>query len=237
MYRIWAALLLVPLMASLLAGCRGDDDDPEDAAPTAEEVLANARERWDDTDSAHFRLDVEGEAYLDSEQTIRLRSAEGDILRPDSVSASAQISVMLLSLDVSLIAVGGDMYMTNFVSGRWERAPDDFSYDPSILFSDTSGIGPILSELQNPALDGTERVAGNDTRKVTGTVDAEAVSDITAGAIEGDDIPVTLWIGTENNDIYRVTLTEPEGVRNEPATWTLDLSEHGEPVTIEPPPV
>lgn len=236
MHRIWTVLLLLALVTAALAGCRDDNASSNDTA-TAEEILAAARERWDETASAHFALTVDGDAYLDSDRTIRLRSAEGDILRPGSVSASAQISVMLLALEMSLIAVDGDMYMTNFVSGRWERAPDDFSYDPSILFSDSSGIGPVLSALEDPSLDGSERIDGQETRKVTGTVDSGSVADITAGAIQGENIPVTLWIGVETNDIYRVTLTEPDGVSDDPATWTLDLTDHDEPVTIEPPPV
>jgi hypothetical protein len=238
MNRIWVALLLTALVAGVFTGCLGDqDDDSRDATPTADAVLRDARQQWDDTETAHFALAVEGEAYLDSEQSIRLRSAEGEILRPDSVRASARISVMLLTLDMSMIAVGGEMYMTNFVSGRWERAPDDFSYDPSILFSDTSGIGPVITSLENPVVSGNERIGGNDTRLVSGTVDAATVRDITAGAIQGENIQVTMWIGVETNDIYRVTLSEPEGVRDEPATWTLELSEHNAPVTIEPPQV
>jgi hypothetical protein len=129
------------------------------------------------------------------------------------------------------------MYMTNFVSGRWELAPDDFSYDPTILFSETDGIGPVIAAIENPTHEGAERIGSDDTRKVSGTVDADTVSDITAGAIQGDNIAVTLWIGVESNLIHRVTLTEPEGVSDEPATWTLDLSDHNAPVTIEPPPV
>lgn len=238
MVRFGILLALFTLLAGTMVGCqRGDDNGSDDSAATAEDVLAAARTQWDDTETAQFTLAVDGEAFLDNDRTIRLRSAEGDILRPDSVSASASISVMLLTVDMSLIAVGGDMYMTNFVSGRWERAPDDFSYDPSILFSDSVGIGPILSGLQGPSLDGTERVRNSDTRKVTGTVNQDAVDDITAGAIQGESIPVTVWIGSDDNRIYRVTLTEPEGVSAEPATWTLDLSDHDEPVTIEPPPV
>ncbi|HUG14021.1 MAG TPA: LppX_LprAFG lipoprotein [Thermomicrobiales bacterium] len=236
MFRAWTALLIVPLLAVILAGCIRDSD-PSEEEPTVEEVLRGAREQWDSTESAHFVLEVDGDAYLDSAESIRLRSADGDILRPESVSASARISVALLTLDMSLIAVGGEMFMTNFVSGRWERAPDDFSYDPSILFSDTSGIGPVLEALENSTLDGSERVGSVATHMVSGTVDESDVSDITAGAIEGEDIRVTVWIGVDTAHIYRVTLAEPEGVRDEPATWTLDLNDHGAPVTIEPPPV
>jgi lipoprotein LprG len=229
-------LVLLPLMTT---ACRNGDDGESGSNEdvTAESLLAGAREQWADTETAHFVLDVEGEAFLDSAQTIRLRSAEGDIARPDSMQASARIDVSVLVVDISLVAVGGDIYMTNFVSGRWERAPGDFRYDPSILFSDTEGIGPILTELQNPELGATEQIDGQETRIVTGTVDAATVQNITAGAIQGESIPVSVWIATDEHTIHRVVLTEPEGVREVPATWTLNLSNHNAPVTIEPPAV
>jgi lipoprotein LprG len=233
------SLLVLLLVPTLLLGCMGggDDDGDNGDARSAEQVLEAAREQWANTESAHFTLEVEGEAYLDADETIRLRSAEGDILRPDSMEASARIDVSVLVVDISLVAVGGEIYMTNFVSGRWERAPGDFRYDPSILFSDTDGIGPVLTELQDPQLGGTEQIDGQQTRMITGTVVADTVSEITAGAIQGESIPVTVWIGSEDNLIYRVVLTEPEGVREVPATWTLSLSNHNAPVTIEPPAV
>jgi hypothetical protein len=243
MYRRRCLPFAIILLVTLLAACRGGGDDgapSADATPTpitAEDVLSSARDAWSETQSAHFTLAVEGEAFLDSDETIKLRSAEGDILRPDSVQATASIDVSVLVVDISLVAIGGEIYMTNFVSGRWERAPSDFSYDPSVLFSDSDGIGPILTELDDPALGANEQIEGRETRVVTGTVDAETVEEITSGAIQGEDIPVTLWIGVEDSFIYRVVLTEPEGVREIPATWTLTLSNHNAPVTIEPPPV
>ena len=72
---------------------------------------------------------------------------------------------------------------------------------------------------------------------MTGTVGAERVEEVTAGAIEGESIAVTLWIGVEDAKLLRIVLTEPEGVRESPATWTLNLTEHNKEVEIEPPEV
>jgi hypothetical protein len=71
--------------------------------------------------------------------------------------------------------------------------------------------------------------------KVTGTVAADRVEEITAGTIGGEEIDVTLWIGVEDAKLLRVVLTEPEGVRESPATWTLNLTDHGENVEIDAP--
>jgi lipoprotein LprG len=237
------SMILLFLLIFTMAACMGDDDngDDDDAAAspagdvTPEQVLQDARDAWDATETAHFSLEVDGDAYLDEDETIKLVSAEGDIKRPGSVKAAAKVDAQISVVDINLVAVDGEIFITNLLSGNWEKAPEDFSYDPSMLFSDTDGIGPIMTDLENPALDGTEDVNGQSARRVTGTVAADRVAEITAGTIAGDDIDVTLWIGVEDAKLLRVELTEPEGVRESPATWTLNLTDHGEDVEIEAP--
>ena len=181
---IFSLAISLTLLVSTVA-CMGDDDDddgggagdgPTPTPITAQSVLDAASQRWDALNSARFQLTVEGDAFLDEDNTLKLRSAEGDVKRPDSASATAKIEAGGFPVDISLIAVGGDVYMTNLITGNWETAPPDFSYDPSVLFDPEEGIGPVLRGLQNPELaEDTESVNGRDAHKVTGTVDAAAV--------------------------------------------------------------
>ncbi|MDQ3549631.1 MAG: LppX_LprAFG lipoprotein [Chloroflexota bacterium] len=241
------SLILLFLLVFTTAACMGDDDtdDVVDDAPesspvaelTAEDVLEAGRDTWAVTESAHFTLAVDGDAFLDEDETIKLLSADGDIKRPGSVAATANVDASITTVDISLVAVDGEIFITNLLSGNWERAPDDFSYDPSVLFSDTDGIGPIMTDLQSPELDGTEEINGKQARKVTGTVGADRVGAITADTIAGEEIEVTLWIGEEDAKLLQVVLTEPEGIRESPATWTLQMTEHGKEIEIEAPPV
>jgi lipoprotein LprG len=245
MPRRFPALILLFLLVFTTTACMGDDDaddavvETPEASPvaelTAEEVLESGRDAWAETESAHFTLEVDGDAFLDEDETIKLLSADGDIKRPGSVAASANVDAQITTVDISLVAVDGEIFITNLLSGNWERAPDDFSYDPSVLFSDTDGIGPIMTDLQNPELDGTEEINGQRAHKVTGTVAADRVGEITAGTIEGEAIEVTLWIGEDDAKLLQVVLTEPEGVRESPATWTLQMTEHDKEIEIEAP--
>ncbi|HYI16512.1 MAG TPA: LppX_LprAFG lipoprotein [Thermomicrobiales bacterium] len=236
------SLILPVLLVVTMAACMGDDDGDDEntaASPvadvTAEDVLEASRDAWAETESAHFVLEIDGDAYLDEDETLKLVSAEGDIKRPGSVAAAATVDAQISVVDISLVAVDGDIYITNLLSGNWEHAPDDFSYDPSVLFSDTEGIGPIMTDLQNPEVEGTEDVNGQSAYRVTGTVPADRVAEITAGTIAGDEIEVTLWTGVEDAKLLRVVLTEPEGIRESPATWTLNLTEHGKEIEIDAP--
>ena len=240
-FRIPTFVLIAGLLAVMLVACGGDDDDnaSSDASPTVAETAASVLEQaataWNGTNSAHFALAITGDAFLDNDESIRLLSAEGEIARPSLVEASATIDVSVLTAEIDLISADGQMYITGLVSDAWTRAPDDFSYDPSVLFSESDGIAAILTGLQDPTLDGRDAVDSKPTYKVTGTATAEQVDAVSAGAIIGSPITVTVWVSTETNDVLRVTLAEPADARATPATWDLGLSEHDEPVVIETP--
>ncbi len=233
------ALLITPLLASCISG---DDDEPE-ATATATAVpiegqdpatiIERAVTRWDDTESAHFVLEIDGATYLDNDQKIKLAGAEGDLLRPQSVKALASVAISLVTLDVSLIFIGDDAYMTDFLTGDWGPAPDDFSYNPSLLLNKTEGLGPVLQALENPEVLGREQVGGVDTVHMRGSVEQELIDDMTAGAITGDKIGVDLWFDAETVDVVKIDLAEPD----DGTTWIISLSKQNEPVTIEAPDV
>jgi lipoprotein LprG len=242
MPRPFLTMILLVALVFTTAACMGDDDDDGGSSSpasdvSADEVLATASDAWAETETAHFTLEVDGDAYLDSDETIKLVSAEGDIKRPGSVKATATVDAQISVIDISLVAVDREIFITNLLTGNWERAPEDFSYDPSVLFSDTDGIGPIMTDLQNAEVEDTEDVNGRSAYRVNGTVTADRVEEITAGTIEGEEIEVTLWTAVDDGTLLRVVLTEPEGVRESPATWTLNLTDHGEDVEIDAPDV
>lgn len=232
------AALMVATMTLLAACSLWEDDESNGEAneePTAESVLDGAASRWDETNSLHFVLQAEGDSYLDSERSIRLVEAEGDLARPDSVAAEARVSVSIATVNVDIIVIGQDAYMTNLVSGDWERAPDDFSYNPALLFNPDDGLGPIMQGIREPVLDGSESVDGRQAHRVTGLVTGEQIHDITAGSIEGENIDVTLWIAEDNHDVVRLLIVAPPTETAEETTWDLNFTEHNQDVTIEAP--
>jgi len=236
--------MLALLLALVVSACDvlGDDDDSEPTAtPTAESIesqdpntiIAQAVERWDATETAHFVLEIDGATYLDDGEEIELAGAEGDLSRPQSVEALASVSISLVTLDVSLIFIGDEAYMTDFLTGSWGPAPDDFSYNPALLLSRTDGLGPVLDSLEDPEVIGREQAAGTDTVHLRGTVEQEQIDDMTAGAIQGDEIGVDIWFDAETLDVVRIDLAEP----GDGTTWIITLSDHNDPVEIEAPDV
>lgn len=235
------AIVLITVSMSLFAACSlwEDDDTGSDdnvvEETTAESVLEQAANRWDETDSLSFALEAEGASYLDSDQTIRLASAEGELARPASVSATARVSVMITTVNVNIIVIGDNAYMTNLVSGDWEQAPEDFNYNPALLFNPDDGLGPIMQDIRNAELDGSESINGRDAHRITGLVTDEQIDDITAGSIEGEDIDVTIWIAEDNHEVVRLFLSAPGEAEEEETTWDLHFTDHNQEVTIEAP--
>jgi len=215
-----------------------DDFDPDRLGrpATPEEIaLEQLSDRWSATDTVHFELDIDGATYLDADGNIELKSAEGDLKRPDMASAEADVGIGFANFDVELIVIGDEAYMTNFLNGRWERAPGNFDFNPALIFDDRRGIGAVVEQLDNPRLNERAEVDGRAAIEISGTIPRREVSELVAGTLEGDPIRVSLWMAPETHDLLRISLREPDDATDDPTTWIITFSKHNAPVTIKAP--
>jgi LppX_LprAFG lipoprotein len=204
--------------------------------PTAADLLRQASERLGEVPTVHFVLDVEGDTYIDTAQTIRLLGAEGDLQRPDRVRTTFQAEVMGRAITLQLITVGEQSWTTNILTGEWGEAPFEFAYQPDILFSTQDGIGPVMGRVNDVTLLPDEELDGRAVHHLRATVDEEVVGPLTYFTISGSPVTVDLWIDRETDDLLRARLSEPPGAdRPNPAVWTLELAAHGKELVIEPP--
>jgi hypothetical protein len=204
--------------------------------PTPTEILKLASKRLGETPTVHFTLDVQGNTFVDTGNTIRLLGAEGDLKRPDRVRTTFQAEVMGRAISLQLITVGDKSWTTNILTGDWEPAPLEFAYRPDVLFSTQNGIGPVMGRVENVKRLDDEDVDGRPTFHLQATVDQSIVGPITYNTIHGSPVTVDLWIDRETGDLLRARMSEPPGAdRPNPAVWTLNLSHHGEDISIEPP--
>jgi lipoprotein LprG len=232
-----AHLLTVCLLLLFLAGCGADAPTPTpDNTATAAEILELASSRLAEIPSAHFTLDVEGETFVDTAGAIRLIGAEGDLVRPDKVSVQFQAEVVGRTITIQLITIGDASWTTNILTGEWEPAPVEFTYRPDILFSTQEGIGPVMGAVTNARRLEDAEIAGRAAYHIQGQVEQELVGPLTYYSMRGSPVSVNLWIDRQTNDLLRAQLAEPPGDdRPRPATWTLDLSHHGDELVIAPP--
>lgn len=200
-----------------------------------DQLIEDAASRWSETDSVAFDLEVDGTTYLDVNETIELDSVEGVLNRPDEAEAEATVQIGFATFDVGLVAIGDDVYMTNFLSGDWERGPANFDFNPALIFDDDQGVGAVLAEMNEVEVGEESTIGGTDVVEVSGTVDQDDIDQLVAGSLEGDEINVSLWIDVETGDLLQIRLSEPEDVDGEPIAWVITFSNHNQPVTIEAP--
>jgi hypothetical protein len=200
----------------------------------AQRHLQDLEAQWAETDSVHFELDIDGETFLDANDQIELRGAEGDLARPESASAVATVYGGFIPFDVEIVTIGDDAYVTNFITGDWERAPAGFDFNPALMFDEDEGLGAVLMDLRDAEIVGNENVDGRRARHITGLTSEDEIDDLVAGQFDGDDILLDVWMDEESDELLMLRLAEPEA-EDDPLTWTLAFSNHNEPVDIEAP--
>ncbi|MBA3275701.1 MAG: LppX_LprAFG lipoprotein [Chloroflexia bacterium] len=205
--------------------------------PEVNDVLAAASLRLAEVESLHFTLEVDGETYIEESGTIRLESAKGDLARPDKVAVEFQVSLLgAATVSIRMITVGETSWTTDLITGNWGEAPPEFGYNPTIIYDNQNGLGPVMGKLDEPRIEGTEEVDDREAYHVVGTATKEVIAPVTAYTMTGETVGVELWIDIETWNLLRIMLVEPESEeKDDPATWVMDLSAFDEQVTIEPP--
>lgn len=208
------------------------------AVLTATDILVRASERLAETQTVRFQLTVEGDTFIDEGKTLRLIEASGELARPDRVRTTFKVVALeRATITVQLINVGNQWWTTDLITGEWTTAPVEFEYDPSVLFDNQDGIGPIMNRVKNAERLKDEKIHNREAFHIRAIVDQSVVGPLTSNILDGSPITVDLWIDQQSFDLLRARLAEPQVTTDQekPATWTLDLFDHGAKVVIEPP--
>lgn len=237
MHVLMAALAGVLVLLTACGNGGGKKETPTPPPPSAQEILTAASQRLAKTQTVHFKLDVEGQTFIDDAHTMQLYSAVGDLERPGKVNVQFKVKVLgAPTISIQMITVGDKAWTTNLLSGKWEPAPKEFGYNPSVLFDTKNGLGPVVGSIQNPKLVEMRSVSGRPAYHVTGTVPAALIEPLTDGTMTGTPITVDVLIGKGKNELLQATLKEPPQTgKKQPATWTLSISDYDKKVSIEPP--
>lgn len=205
--------------------------------PNIDDLLADASERLNETESMGFVMELEGTMYVDDADTIQLLGAEGTMQRPDRVDVTFTALVLgRQQISIRMINIGDDSWITDIVTGKWVPSPPEFGYNPSILFDDEHGLGPVMGRMNNPEITGSEEIDGRDAWHVSATADGDTIQMMTSDTFRGSEHGLDIWIDKETNDILQISISEPtDEDLEDPATLTLILTEHNKDVTIEPP--
>ncbi|MGI8486803.1 MAG: LppX_LprAFG lipoprotein [Thermomicrobiales bacterium] len=205
--------------------------------PNVSDVVAKASATIAKSSSIHFTLGVDGDSWVDPGKTIKLLSAEGDLLRPDKVNVQFKVQILgTANATIKMVTIGEHSWTTDILTGKWGPAPTEFGYNPAVLFDMNDGLGPVISKLTDVKFAGTEKVNGRPAYKITGTSSQKEIALLSAETMTGSSFKVEIWIDKENSQLLKITLAEPsDNGKQHPATWTMMISNYDADVTIEAP--
>ncbi len=235
-----AGLLLAALSAvvATASACGGGDDSGDAPKVTATDeppatTLSRAAEAIGGLKSFHFVLSHE-KGSTPIAFGLSLTRAEGDVAAPDRLRADLKAERGRLNVNVKVIANGKDLWITDPIAGRWQKAGDSINIRD--FLAPDQGVPELLRNARDPRADGVETIGGVRTRRIKATVESGAIRALVPIAKPGVDVPVTLWIGAGDALVRRIVIegalspSERAEVRRR-----LDLSRFDEPVDIAPP--
>ena len=207
---IVAATLVVA--AVVLAACGGD------SVPPAADSLSKAATAMRAVHSMHFDLATN---KLDKYPPgLFLLSAGGDVAQPDKLHATAKALLAGSAIQVQVVTLGSDQFMTDPASGRWQAMPP--SFDVLAAFDPSKGISDILANAKDPQTDGTETVAGTDCYRIKATVAPDSLRALSTEVTATQPLQARLWIGQQDSLLRRDL---PLAFRNSMSVYSLTLRE------------
>jgi ABC-type amino acid transport substrate-binding protein len=230
MRRTAAPLLALALLAvPALTACGGGSSDTDSAA----DLLADAKQTLDETETLHFVLGSEGAPEVGTE----LVGGEGDIARPASFEGTLQVLAMGSTLDLAVVSVDGTVYaQLPFTSGYSVVDPAQFGFgDPGALIDPETGISQLLAEAENAELGEERRVEGDVVREVAADLPGDLVEQLLTSEDPSRSVQARFSIAVDSGELLRAELTGPFFSAEDDATYTLELSDFGADVEITAP--
>lgn len=198
-------------------------------------VIAQSIERMGEVESVTFFLERTGiPVYIDEANTIEFTEAEGRFLAPESTDALLTVRAFGIPARVGAVQIEGDTWITNPITGNWEDAPADFTFDVAALFDRTQGWSALLDGgLTNVNFVAEEEVDGEVLAHFRVTAPADRIEQITAGMVSGQAVDGDLWILRSSGEIRELAFDTDmtDGV----TSWRLVMTEYGSEVEIAVP--
>ncbi len=225
-YPLLAALVVV-VVATLLSACS------QTSTIQSVVLLKAAQDKFNAAKSFHFVMQADnlGTAPQD---VLNVKNAEGDVQRPDKLSATGNVSLNGLSVNTKIIIIGQQAWYQLPLFGFQE---DDEYADFIQIFDSQKGVGNLLPLLKNPSAPQDSSVNNIPCWKITGEVDAQLVSALLGAQAGASTNPkVSVCIGKNDNQLYSAVVVGSviQGDKSN-TTRSFYLSKFDQPVTIEPP--
>ncbi len=188
-----------------------------------------------------FLIDRSGQpVFLDYENKISFRRAQGQFVSPDRVAVTARVISPGMVTEVQIISIGGIEWETNYLTGAWQLSDPRYSFNPSRLFDSQNGIPAILAkDLVDPVSTGEQElpeIPGKKLVVVQAQMNGEPAYNMTYGLIDKDTLQIKLWVDPDSFDLYRIRMVDPANSKDQEDTiWQIDFWDFDHTFQIEKP--
>ena len=227
--------LFVVACGMLGIACGGDGEPEGDPLPAdVTSILEASSAAMGDVTSVRFDVARSGAAvYIDQFESLALDKIKGRFSAPGKADAVLTVTVDgSLHTELGAVALGGDVWLSNPVTGKFEVLDTGYDIDPATFFDPQRGWGPLMAKLTDVALVGVEG-RGGKRYHVRGVAPADQMEIVTAGLVRDQDVTIDFWL---KRDTALVTAAEFSTVFNGQTTdWVFELSHYGDHFDIKMP--
>ena len=138
--------LFVLVCGVLGAACGGDAEREGDLLPAEiTSILEASSAAMGSVTSVRFDLERSGAVvYIDEFESLALDKIKGRYSAPGSADAILTVTVDgSLTTELGAVAIGGDVWLSNPVTGKFEVLETGYDIDPATFFDPEHGWGPV----------------------------------------------------------------------------------------------
>jgi hypothetical protein len=208
--------------------------------PTPEPVdvptlLAASADQMAGLQSFTFRIThSNGGTDLGGDIGIVFEEISGTVARPDKMRVQMLGKVRGLAVDLEVISVGGETYVSNPLTGTWSSV--GASINPFAFFDPQGGIVNIMATVEGAVYLGDGTLEGEPVHIISGSISAQLLSSFLGEAVGTGTLEAEVWIGTNHSHLRKVELRGLLTPVEEPGIIrTIELAGYDETFNIEPP--
>ncbi len=225
---ILAVLALLAIAAALVGGCSSSKQSGG-ALPDAATLLKQSTQATKNVKSVHLVLSVNGKI-----KHLPVKILTGDLTTTPATAAKGNgtISFGDTDVDVKFVVDGGDLYAALSGDNWADYGPAAKVYDLSAILNPDNGLANMLANFTDAKSQARETIGGQNTIRITGQVNADAVNKVASQLNATQPLPATAWIQESgDHELVQAQLEQSPG-----NSLQMTLSNWNVPVQVTKPP-
>ncbi len=175
------------------------------------------------------------ELHIDPAGAIVFNEARGRFAAPSAADAVVTVKAAGFVTEIGAIALEGDTWLSEPITGRFSPAPAGFDFDIATVFDPDLGLGPLLDNgLSDIEWIGLVARDGQDRYHLKGLADPDRVEVITATLVRNQEVVLDIWLDPVTAAVREIEFSTVN--KGETSGWLLTFDGYGVPVEVSSPP-